>query len=105
MSPQLTIQPFPSADNEPIARALELADVPATVEVLQALLARHATRRDAEGGCPKAERDALRASGLLALSIPVELGGWAVRGRTRSMWSDGWRRWTVLSRICLPFTT
>jgi len=75
MSPQLTIQPFPSADNEPIARALELADVPATVEVLQALLARHATRRDAEGGCPKAERDALRASGLLALSIPVELGG------------------------------
>lgn len=34
-----------------------------------------AAGRDLAGGTPKAERDALRASGLLALSIPRELGG------------------------------
>ncbi|RMX08697.1 monooxygenase [Corticibacter populi] len=34
-----------------------------------------APARDAAGGTPKAERDALRASGLLALSIPTEYGG------------------------------
>lgn len=31
--------------------------------------------RDRQGGTPKAERDALRGSGLLALSIPHEFGG------------------------------
>ncbi len=34
-----------------------------------------AAERDARGGTPKAERDVLRASGLLALSIPKEYGG------------------------------
>lgn len=34
-----------------------------------------AAERDSRGGTPKAERDALRQSGLLALSIPVEYGG------------------------------
>ena len=34
-----------------------------------------AVERDRGGGTPKRERDALRASGLLALSIPKELGG------------------------------
>ncbi|KAF0815323.1 Dibenzothiophene desulfurization enzyme C [Andreprevotia sp. IGB-42] len=34
-----------------------------------------AAERDHQGGTPKAERDALRASGLLALSIPREHGG------------------------------
>lgn len=34
-----------------------------------------ATQRDRDGGTPKHERDALRASGLLALTIPVEQGG------------------------------
>ncbi|WP_322046582.1 acyl-CoA dehydrogenase family protein [Paraburkholderia sp. J67] len=34
-----------------------------------------AAERDARGGTPKAERDALRASGLLALSIPAAQGG------------------------------
>ncbi len=34
-----------------------------------------AAERDARGGTPKAERDALRASGLLALSIPLRYGG------------------------------
>ena len=34
-----------------------------------------AAERDRQGGTPKIERDALRQSGLLALSIPKELGG------------------------------
>lgn len=34
-----------------------------------------AVERDERGGTPKAERDALRESGLLALSIPHEFGG------------------------------
>ncbi len=34
-----------------------------------------AVERDNRGGTPKAERDALRASGLLALSIPHQFGG------------------------------
>lgn len=34
-----------------------------------------AVERDARGGTPKAERDALRRSGLLGLSIPREFGG------------------------------
>ena len=36
---------------------------------------RSVVERDRKGGTPKAERDALRASGLLALSIPREFGG------------------------------
>lgn len=38
-------------------------------------LAATATERDAQGGTPKRERDLLRESGLLALTIPVEHGG------------------------------
>ncbi|MCS3746606.1 alkylation response protein AidB-like acyl-CoA dehydrogenase [Xanthomonas arboricola] len=34
-----------------------------------------AIERDARGGTPKAERDVLRASGLLGLSIPLQYGG------------------------------
>ncbi|WP_375738986.1 acyl-CoA dehydrogenase family protein [Pseudomonas boanensis] len=34
-----------------------------------------AVERDARGGTPKVERDALRASGLLALAIPSQYGG------------------------------
>jgi len=37
--------------------------------------ARTAIERDERGGTPKVERDALRASGLLALSIPSRFGG------------------------------
>ncbi|MBN9321121.1 MAG: acyl-CoA dehydrogenase family protein, partial [Delftia acidovorans] len=51
------------------------ADPIATAQDLAQRLAATAARRDAAGGTPKAERDALRASGLLALSIPRELGG------------------------------
>ncbi|WP_145013046.1 acyl-CoA dehydrogenase family protein [Pseudomonas oryzihabitans] len=42
---------------------------------LLAAFAASAAERDRQGGTPKAERDALRQSGLLALSIPRELGG------------------------------
>ncbi|QBF27343.1 monooxygenase [Pseudomonas tructae] len=37
--------------------------------------ARTAVERDRQGGTPKAERDAIRSSGLLALSIPRDFGG------------------------------
>ncbi|APP83651.1 acyl-CoA dehydrogenase family protein [Xanthomonas hortorum pv. vitians] len=46
-----------------------------TAQRLAAEFAETAIERDARGGTPKAERDALRASGLLALSIPVQYGG------------------------------
>ncbi|NHF65188.1 acyl-CoA dehydrogenase family protein [Xanthomonas hortorum] len=46
-----------------------------TAQRLAAEFAETAVERDARGGTPKAERDALRASGLLALSIPVQYGG------------------------------
>ncbi|WP_253426192.1 acyl-CoA dehydrogenase family protein [Pseudomonas sp. GGS8] len=41
-----------------------------------------AVERDERGGTPKAERDALRHSGLLALSIPTQYGGLG------ASWSD-----------------
>lgn len=46
-----------------------------TAQRLAAQFAETAVERDARGGTPKAERDALRASGLLALSIPSQYGG------------------------------
>ena len=49
----------------PLALARELAQT----------FAYTAIERDHQGGTPKAERDALRASGLLALSIPRVYGG------------------------------
>ena len=42
---------------------------------LASIFALSAAERDAQGGTPKAERDAFRSSGLLALSIPAEYGG------------------------------
>lgn len=42
---------------------------------LAAQFAESAVERDAQGGTPKAERDALRASGLLGLAIPRQYGG------------------------------
>ena len=48
---------------------------------LAARFAETAVERDERGGTPKAERDALRASGLLALSIPREFGGMGANWR------------------------
>jgi alkylation response protein AidB-like acyl-CoA dehydrogenase len=51
------------------------ADLLATAARLAADFSETAAARDRAGGTPKRERDLLRASGLLALSIPIELGG------------------------------
>ena len=53
-----------------------------TAKMLAAEFALTAVERDERGGTPKAERDALRQSGLLALSIPTQYGGLGAR------WSD-----------------
>ncbi|MGJ7530310.1 acyl-CoA dehydrogenase family protein [Variovorax sp. GB1P17] len=47
----------------------------ATVQRVAQALAQTAVERDQRGGTPKAERDLLRGSGLLMLSVPTELGG------------------------------
>lgn len=46
-----------------------------TARKLAAGFAETAVERDEAGGTPKAERDAIRQSGLLALSIPTQFGG------------------------------
>ncbi|MFC5694778.1 acyl-CoA dehydrogenase family protein [Pseudomonas sp. GCM10022186] len=46
-----------------------------TAQRLAAEFAPSAAERDERGGTPKAERDAIRRSGLLALSIPRQFGG------------------------------
>jgi len=46
-----------------------------TARQLAAEFAETAAERDERGGTPKAERDALRASGLLSLIIPTQYGG------------------------------
>lgn len=48
--------------------------------------AQTAVERDERGGTPKAERDALRDSGLLSLVIPQAFGGGAPAGTTPSRW-------------------
>ncbi len=53
-----------------------------TARLLAAEFALTAVERDERGGTPKTERDALRQSGLLALSIPTQCGGLGAR------WSD-----------------
>lgn len=54
----------------------EAAESPAAIAArLAARFAETAAARDLAGGTPKAERDLLRASGLLKLSIPREYGG------------------------------
>ena len=52
-----------------------VSDPLATARALAEAFARTAVERDQRGGTPKAERDALRDSGLLRLSIPREYGG------------------------------
>ncbi|HYQ38650.1 MAG TPA: acyl-CoA dehydrogenase family protein, partial [Pseudomonas sp.] len=46
-----------------------------TARQLAGEFAETAVERDQRGGTPKAQRDALRRSGLLALSIPRQYGG------------------------------
>ena len=44
-------------------------------ESLAEQFAQTAAQRDKQGGNPKKERDLIRQSGLLSLSIPKEFGG------------------------------
>ncbi|MFP5393250.1 MAG: acyl-CoA dehydrogenase family protein, partial [Gammaproteobacteria bacterium] len=57
------------------ASAASSADIHAIASRLAQQFAETAAERDRQGGTPKRERDALRASGLLRLTIPVDLGG------------------------------
>lgn len=59
----------------PPLRACALTDVDAVIADLSARFGETAAVRDMLGGTPKAQRDDLRASGLLSLNIPQALGG------------------------------
>jgi alkylation response protein AidB-like acyl-CoA dehydrogenase len=63
--------PKPDAPPPPISTAAALA----LAEPVAEQLARTAVERDRAGGHAHAERELIRASGLLALTVPVEHGG------------------------------
>jgi alkylation response protein AidB-like acyl-CoA dehydrogenase len=56
----------------PRQHAFEIADQ------LSRVFAQTAVERDKRGGTAKKERDLLRASGLLNVTIPADLGGWGM---------------------------
>lgn len=64
--------PLPAASHQPL---LDNGSPAETAARLADHFAQTAAERDAAGGTPKAERDLLRASGLLRLSIPQAYGG------------------------------
>jgi len=59
----------------PVQRATQLDQVPATVQALCTRFAATAAERDLLGGTPQQQRDDIRHSGLLGLSIAQPLGG------------------------------
>jgi len=65
----------PTSDVDP-------ADVFGAVDALAEKLAVTAVERDRRGGTAKHERDSIRESGLLALSIPADEGGWGASWAT-----------------------
>src|ERR1700722_17458008 len=71
----------------PRQHAFEIADQ------LSKAFAQTAVERDKRGGTAKAERDMLRASGLLNVSIPAGLGGWALE------WPDTMKLIRVFARV------
>jgi alkylation response protein AidB-like acyl-CoA dehydrogenase len=71
----------------PRQHAFELADQ------LAAAFAQTAVERDKRGGTAKTERDVLRASGLLNVTIPAELGGWGME------WGDTMKLIRVFARV------
>jgi alkylation response protein AidB-like acyl-CoA dehydrogenase len=71
-----------TTDRDPFAVAASIASTLATT----------AAARDERGGTPKEERDILRRSGLLALTIPADLGGWG------ASWADTMQVVRILSR-------
>jgi len=71
----------------PHQHAFEIADQ------LSKTFAQTAVERDKRGGTAKAERDMLRASGLLNLIIPPELGGWGMN------WPDTLKLVRIFARV------
>ena len=71
----------------PRQHAFEIADQ------LAAAFAQTAVERDKRGGTAKIERDLLRASGLLNVTIPAELGGWGME------WTDTMKLIRVFARV------
>src|SRR6202451_1925373 len=71
----------------PRHHAFEIADQ------LAAAFAQTAVERDKRGGTAKTERDLLRASGLLNLTIPAGLGGWGMD------WPDTMKLIRVFARV------
>jgi alkylation response protein AidB-like acyl-CoA dehydrogenase len=71
----------------PRHHAFEIADQ------LAAAFAQTAVERDKRGGTAKAERDLLRASGLLNVTIPAGLGGWGME------WPDTMKLIRVFARV------
>jgi len=71
----------------PRQHAFEIADQ------LAAAFAQTAVERDKRGGTAKVERDLLRASGLLNVTIPADLGGWGME------WPDAMKLIRVFARV------
>ena len=71
----------------PRQHAFEIADQ------LAAAFAQTAVERDKRGGTAKTERDLLRASGLLNITIPADLGGWGME------WPDTMKLIRVFARV------
>jgi alkylation response protein AidB-like acyl-CoA dehydrogenase len=71
----------------PRQHAFEIADR------LAASFAQTAVERDKRGGTAKIERDLLRASGLLNVTIPADLGGWGME------WTDAMKLVRVFARV------
>jgi len=67
--------------------AFEIADQ------LAAVFTQTAVERDKRGGTAKTERDLLRASGLLNVTIPVGLGGWGME------WPDTMKLIRMFARV------
>jgi alkylation response protein AidB-like acyl-CoA dehydrogenase len=71
----------------PRQHAFEIADQ------LAAAFAQTAVERDKRGGTAKTERDLLRASGLLNVTIPSDFGGWGME------WPDAMKLIRVFARV------
>src|ERR1700683_2707062 len=71
----------------PRQHAFEIADQ------LAAAFAQTAVERDKRGGTAKTERDLLRASGLLNVTIPADLGGWGMD------WPDTMKLIRIFARV------
>jgi alkylation response protein AidB-like acyl-CoA dehydrogenase len=71
----------------PRQHAFEIADQ------LAAAFAQTAVERDKRGGTAKTERDLLRASGLLNVTIPADVGGWGME------WPDTMKLIRVFARV------